>query len=328
MKDYFLYLRYRLGTIALFAAFEGLLVMMERLYGLSAENAVYSAALFALLFLCTGAVDCARFLKKLRLLRDVTRQTRLAESCLPETSNPLELAYQSLVQSLLRDKAESESRRDQKMHNLTGYYTLWAHQIKTPIAAMRLLLQERGGESDELSQELMRVEQYVDMALGYARLDSEQTDYVIRRCELDEIVRPVVRKFAPQFIRKKLTLRYEALNVRVLTDEKWLSFVVEQVLSNALKYTAAGEIRIFCEPGPTLVITDTGIGIAPEDLPRVFDRGFTGYNGRADKKATGIGLYLCRRICRKLGHEISMTSEPGHGTQARIYLGAVERVQE
>ena len=105
-----------------------------------------------------------------------------------------------------------------------------------------------------------------------------------------------------------------------MTDEKWLRFVVEQVLSNALKYTREGSISIYLEAPRTLVIRDTGIGIAPEDLPRIFEKGFTGYNGRSDQKASGLGLYLCRRVCAKLGHTITAESVPDQGTAIRIGL--------
>ena len=158
------------------------------------------------------------------------------------------------------------------------------------------------------------------MVLVYLRLDSESKDHVFRKCDLDQIVRGEVKKFAGQFIRRKIGLRYEPLGCEVLTDEKWLAFVVEQVISNALKYTEEGEIAITLEESKTLCIRDTGIGIAPEDLPRIFEKGYTGYNGRADKKASGIGLYLCRRICTQLGHRIWAESAPGVGTVIKIDL--------
>ena len=115
--------------------------------------------------------------------------------------------------------------------------------------------------------------------------------------ELDDLIHQAVRKYAPLFIRRKIALQYEDVHCQILTDEKWLEFVLEQVLSNALKYTRKGKIKIYMDPQSpkTLVIEDTGIGIAPEDLPRVFERGYTGYNGRTDKRSTGIGLYLCRQ---------------------------------
>lgn len=110
------------------------------------------------------------------------------------------------------------------------------------------------------------------------------------------------------------------MNAKVLTDEKWLSFVIEQLLSNALKYTPSGSITITLEDPLTLCIRDTGIGIAPEDLPRVFEKSYTGYNGRSDKKASGIGLYLCKRICHNLGHTITIESSLDTGTTVRIFL--------
>ena len=161
------------------------------------------------------------------------------------------------------------------------------------------------------------------------RLDSDSSDFLLRRCDLDAILRPAVRKFAPQFIRRHLTLRYEPVGKTVLTDEKWLGFVIEQVLSNAVKYTPeGGTVTVSCTDAPALLISDTGIGVEPEDLPRVFEQGFTGYNGRADKKATGLGLYLCRRVCRKLGHTIAMDSRVGEGTTVTIGLARTEREHE
>ena len=174
-----------------------------------------------------------------------------------------------------------------RMATQTDYFSAWAHQIKTPIASMGLKLQkEDSALSRRLRGDLNRIEQYVDMAMTYLRL--------------------------------------EPMENTVLTDEKWLSFIVEQLLSNALKYTPAGEISIYTQTPDTLVIRDTGIGIAPEDLPRIFEKGFTGYNGRSDKKASGIGLYLCKRVCDRLGHELSVESEPGKGTAVFLKLDRQE----
>lgn len=167
--------------------------------------------------------------------------------------------------------------------------------------------------------ELMRIEQYVEMVLCFLRLDSDSTDYVLKEYRLDDIIRPAIRKLAPQFIMKKLSLVYDTIDRQVLTDEKWLGFVVEQVLTNAVKYTSSGSVKISCEDNK-LIIKDTGIGIAPEDLPRIFDKGYTGFNGRMDRKASGIGLYLCRRICSNLGHNITAASVPGQGTEIVIEL--------
>lgn len=244
---------------------------------------------------------------------------------LPLSGNLLEQDYQELVHILFREKQMVQELSDEQYLDLVEYYTLWAHQIKTPIAAMGLLLNSEESELTlELRTELQRIEQYVEMVLCYLRLDASSTDYVLRTYDLDSIVRQAVRKYAGQFIHKKLKLDYEPLNCEVLTDEKWLLFVIDQLLSNALKYTPSGSISITLEPEKTLCIRDTGIGIAPEDLPRVFDKGFTGYNGRRDKRASGIGLYLCRRIMGNLGHGLTIDSTLGEGTAVRLDLRSVK----
>lgn len=182
--------------------------------------------------------------------------------------------------------------------------------------------------SRQLMGQLTRISQYADMALAYLRLDSEHTDYVIRSCDLDAVIREAVKKFSGEFIRRGIHLEYKGVNQKVITDEKWLEFVLEQLISNALKYTPAGSVAIYQEPGPTLCVADTGIGIAPEDLPRIFENGYTGINGRRDKRASGIGLYLCRRVCQNLGHEISAESTPGKGTTIRLNLARRESTYE
>lgn len=169
----------------------------------------------------------------------------------------------------------------------------------------------------ESESELFKIEQYVEMVLQYLRLNSSINDFVLKEYVLDDILRQAVHKYAPMFIRKKLTLNYEPIETKVVTDEKWLVFVIEQILSNAIKYTKTGSISIYEEAG-MLVIEDTGIGILEEDLPRIFENGYTGYNGRSDKKASGIGLYLCRQIFKKLGHKLSVESEAGKGTKVKI----------
>ena len=212
---------------------------------------------------------------------------------------------------------------------MTAYYTAWVHQIKTPIAAMRLTLQgEDTPAARRLMTELGRVEQYVDMALTYLRLEEGGSDYVIRTCAVDDVVRAAVRRFAGEFIDRRIALDYTPVEWETVTDGKWLTFVVEQLLSNALKYTGQdGTVRIYRE-GDDLCIRDSGMGIAPEDLPRVFDMGYTGQNGRLDRRSSGIGLYLCRRICRNLRHDIAITSKVGEGTTVRITLGRPEFVAE
>ena len=209
---------------------------------------------------------------------------------------------------------------EKKSNEWKEYYTMWVHQIKTPISALRLLLQEKNKEQDlaEEMDELFQIEQYVEMVLQYMRLDSESTDFVLRKIDLDSVIREAVHKYARLFIRRKIQLKYSAVQMEAVTDEKWICFVIGQILSNAIKYTPSGSVVIYREREGVLAIRDTGIGIRAEDLPRVFEKGYTGYNGHTDKCATGIGLYLCKRILERLSHRIWIESEEGKGTVVRI----------
>ena len=328
MKTVFAWLKYRLWQIVLFS---GLILIFSTVVWLSGAGGVlagYTALLSTALALLLALPDLRRFALRHRQLSDALKSIRVSDEQLPPPENLIEEDYRQLIRALGEEKQRQASAMDLRMSDMQDYFTLWAHQIKTPIAAMRLILQTKPENSAmEIEGELFRVEQYVEMVLNYLRLDSDSTDFVFRTCALDDIIRQCVRKYAKQFIRKRIRLEYEGTALQVLTDEKWLCFVIEQILSNALKYTAAGSIRIFTQ-GETLVIADTGMGIAPEDLPRVFEKGYTGYNGRTDKKATGIGLYLCKKILQKLGHGISISSEVGKGTRVSIDLSREEIVLE
>ena len=328
MKTVLAWLKYRLWQIVLFS---GLILIFSAVVWLSGAGGVlagYTALLSGVLALLLALLDLRRFSLRHRQLSDALKSIRVSDEQLPPPENLIEEDYRQLIRALGEEKQRQTSAMDLRMSDMQDYFTLWAHQIKTPIAAMRLILQTRPENSaTEIEGELFRVEQYVEMVLNYLRLDSDSTDFVFKTCALDGIIRQCVRKYAKQFIRKKISLEYGGTALQVLTDEKWLCFVIEQILSNALKYTSAGSIRIFTQ-GETLVIADTGMGIAPEYLPRVFEKGYTGYNGRTDKKATGIGLYLCKMILQKLGHDISISSEVGKGTRVSIDLSREEIVLE
>ena len=310
------------GAVCVFAA-------VFALYDLPLEAVAYAGVLCLALGLVLFAVGYSRFLRRHRELRQLLRQAGEKALPLPLARGLLEEDYQALLRAVCQDRARLAAENENRLRELTDYYSLWAHQIKTPIAAMDLLLQEDDSpRRGELETELLKIRQYVEMVLSYLRLDSDFTDYVLREYPLDDILRQAVRKFAKMFILKKITLDFQETGKTVLTDEKWLLFVVEQVLSNALKYTpAGGTIRIYGD-GATVVIADNGIGIREEDQARVFEKGFTGYNGRADKKSTGIGLYLCRQVMDRLNHTISLTSRPGQGTLVRLDLGRESRMVE
>lgn len=294
------------------------------MYNLPLESIVYSGLLCTFFGIIFTAIDFRRYRKKHLMLQTLSYQDSLEINSLSDIRNLIEEDYQWLIKNQSSENRRILSESERVQTELIDVTTLWAHQIKTPISAMRLLTQSgEYAEQEELSYELFEIEQYVEMVLGYFRINAESNDFILKRYDLDSIVRQAIRKYAKTFIRKKISLTMGKIEMNPLTDEKWLVFVLEQILSNALKYTNEGSISIYTEDNRLLVIEDTGIGIQEEDLPRVFEKGFTGYNGRSDKKSTGIGLYLCKKILHKLGHEISIESKIGSGTRIRINLSSV-----
>lgn len=224
----------------------------------------------------------------------------------------------SLLLALQRADKEERERQEAERRD---YFLTWTHQIKTPISALGLLLEEEQRQNRNgflMREELFKIGQYADMVLSFQRLDSIAQDKLLQQCRLEPILRQSVKKYAVLFINKGIQPQLCEVECSVLTDEKWFAFCFEQILSNSIKYTdKGGKITISTqqtEQGVALRIEDTGIGIRNEDLPRIFERGFTGYNGRLDKKASGIGLYLCRKICVQLGITLTADSEVGKGT--------------
>ena len=276
---------------------------------------------------CT--VDFLRVKREHENLKRIKTNTDVITERLPLANTVRDSDYQEIIRLLSEEHNVYCRETNRNYTDMIEYYTVWAHQIKTPIASMRLRLQNEDSDlSRKLNADLHRIEQYVEMVLTFLRLNSAGTDYVFKEYDLDEIVKTAVKKFSSDFIDRKLSLVYKPLNTKVVTDEKWLSFVIEQVLSNALKYTLNGGIKISLVGEETLRIEDTGIGIAAEDLPRIFENGYTGYNGRTDMKASGIGLYLCKRICTNLGHTITATSTVDVGTVIDIDLTQIKTEME
>lgn len=387
------YLRSKLKVVGLFLLCMSVFFSVCLLYQLeNIPKLLYAFFLWAFAGLCCGIYDFTNYVKRSAALNTALMNIENMPDILPSPEDAIERQYRVIVDTLLDERRNLLSHANFKDTDMTDYYTMWAHQIKVPIAAMRLLLQNaesKGGEAADktekpvvgvpepcaeipasetevpeagtqiqvsaevsgigtkipelytsavgynrlLSEELFRIEQYVEMVLYYQRLDSINSDFLFKEYDLREIVNQAVKKHSMFFINSRLSLNMEEFTCKVVTDEKWLQFVIGQVLSNALKYTSRGSITIrlekACGGAPaipsedsaafvSLIIEDTGIGIRPEDLPRIFERGFTGYNGRLDKKSTGIGLYLSKKILQKLSHTIEVTSEAGKGTRVAI----------
>ncbi len=319
------YLRQYWKSGLLFFCFTGIFAAVFWLYGVLTEAVLYAAGLCLLAAAAVVTVHVVFYRKRHLEYCRISRALPYETGDLPEPVSLAERDLQEMTRRLSQLLEEAQTRWQAGQRESMDYYTTWVHQIKTPIAVMKMLLEREDTEEHrELLAELFRIEQYVEMVLTYLRLGSDTSDYVFQEYDLDGIIRQAIRKYAPQFIRRKIRLIYHPASVKVLTDEKWLLFIIEQVLSNSIKYTFEGSVSIEVTPEKVLKLADTGIGIAPEDLPRVFEKGFTGFNGRADKKSTGLGLYLCRTAAGRLSHRIWAESTPGAGTTIFIDLSRPE----
>lgn len=331
-QSIFSFLKIRKVPIIIFTGIAIIFGILFYLYDIPSDAIIYGCELSFVWSAVCLLIDFYKYYKRHKLLHINREQFFNNAEELPEYMDVIEYDYQELVKELYQAKQDLISQNRIARKEMLDYYGMWVHQIKTPIAAMDILLQnteqflyqldeketiQEAMPVSDMKMELFKIEQYVEMALNYLRVEDISSDLSFKKHTVDDMVRQVIRKYSKIFISKKIKMNFKPTERHVVTDEKWFVFVLEQLISNALKYTKQGQISIYMEE-KSLVIEDTGIGIPAEDLPRIFEKGFTGYNGRENKKSTGIGLYLCKNIMDKLQWEISAASEVGVGT--KIYL--------
>ena len=312
------YLRSRGAALALYLF---TLMIILTLGYLAQQDQVYiryEMILVSFTFVCVLLADGARYRRKRRRLAQIRERAALLPQELPEPLDGLSADYDALIRVLTREFELLRTQSLLSQEEQREYYTLWVHQVKTPISAMRLILNGEDSEQSRLlKQELFKVDQYADLALKFVKLGDIAADLVVERCDLNEIAHAAVKKYSLLFIYSKLGVEIGPLSKDIPCDRMWLGFILEQLLSNSVKYTRAGGVKLYME-GSALVVEDSGIGIRKEDLPRIFEKGYTGYNGRRDTRASGIGLYLVKRAADALGISVLVTSELGKGTRVTL----------
>jgi len=312
------YIKKNLKIYLLLIVFIFIFVLIFYLYNLPFEALFYSGLLCFVAALITSIIDFNNYRKSYIDLKHLESNILNSMEDLPKSLDIRVEYYQKIIERLHNEVEKLKIEDNKKMEGLVDYYSMWIHQIKTPIAAINFLLDNEEIDVKAFRQELFKIERYVEMVLTYIRLGSETSDYVITSINLDEVVRENIKKYATLFINKKIKLNYVSHETYVISDKKWLGFAFEQLLSNAIKYTkSGGEISINISESK-LIIEDNGIGIYEEDLPRIFEQSFTGLNGRYEKKSSGLGLYLCKKTLDKLQHKIEITSEVNKGTKVIV----------
>ena len=317
MKAAAAYLRERrhiLFTWALCAAVSALVTL---LYGLPAEGALYGAVLSALGAAALLGAGWPGWRRRLNAVEQAIADPARDHIALPAPAagpHSLEGAYQQALAAQLGQCADLRRAQRQMRDDLLDYFAVWAHQVKTPLAAMRLLLQS-GADPAELEPELFCMEGCVDAAMGYLRLGADSRDLVLAPTALDRVVRGGVRRWARMFILGRLRLDYAGdAAARPVTDPKWVEFILDQLLSNAVKYTPPGGTVTLRATARDLTVADTGPGIDEADLPRIFEKGYTGANGRQKGAASsGLGLYLCALAAKRMGCDLNAGNRPEGG---------------
>lgn len=315
------YLKERKGSIIMGSIFILIFVAIFALYSIPVEIVLYPSIICLVLWMLYTVLKFYKYCKDHERRVELSNYKEVTLENLPEAGSLLEEDYQYLLKVLMPYYIAQVSEKNKKYGDMKEYITLWTHQMKTPITAIDLLLNElENNDRNKIKEQLFEIEKYLDATLQFMRLDTMNSDLLLKEYSLMDIVKQGLKYFSKTFIGKGITLKLDKFDTKIVTDEKWLLFVIKQILSNALKYTDEGSISIYVIFNKTLVIEDTGIGISEEDIPRIFERGFTGYTGRMDKKATGIGLYLSKQILDKLNHSIKINSKPGFGTRVSINL--------
>jgi signal transduction histidine kinase len=273
----------------------------------------------AVLLIPLITADFLRWRRRLQLLHTLSAAEATQLSPSPDATL---VAYQQLLTKAVAGQKTAEEAAKAQTHAFNEHFGLWSHQMKTPLAALDLLLQVKPVDTTAARGEVRSIERYVRMMLTYVKMADVNTDLVLQKLALLPLVQQQLRQLAPLFIGKNLAVRVDELP-QVVGDSQWLSFILEQILTNAAKYTKTGNVHVYWD-GDSLAVTDTGMGIMASDLPRLFDPGFSGYNGRYNQKASGLGLYMSQTIAHKMGLNITVDSTLGHGTTVRLHFAQQE----
>lgn len=316
MKGIFKFLKEKIHSIIIFLVYI-LILLISTWFGISKNYILYIILISIFMFAVNIVIS---FVKYKKLIDEINQWSTDLLTKEPEVFKNTN--FSKRIINLEKENREMESAFELKMKDFKEYISIWTHQIKTPLFSLDLILNDHPIDSNAAKNEVFEIEEYIDNLLSYMRLESLSTDFVFEEVSLDALVSSSIKKYSKVFIRRKNKVDFKASGLIIATDKKWFSLILDQILSNANKYTHNGCISIYIE-GTNLVIKDTGIGIRKEDLPRVFDKSYTGYNGRIYKKSTGIGLNLVKNTAENLSIDVLIESEVDVGTKVILNLSRV-----
>lgn len=329
-KKYILDKRYLLLFYIILMSFVSLIIFLDNTVKVRVDNILYLntvALVFLLIFLLFEFFHHHRYYANINNLIKTQKEDIIG--CLPVPISNEHKLYHTLLQKIYEEQERKIEKLQEGKREYLEFITSWVHEVKTPIAVSRLVIENSEGKPQDkilisIEEELDKIENYIEQALYYSRVDAFSQDYFINETDVEKLLKEAIKKQAKTFINKSISIELLAKDAIVITDKKWLTFIIDQILTNALKYTdKKGKITVYFEKDDKekrLIIQDNGRGIKPEDLTRVFDKGFTGYWGREEAKSTGLGLYLAKSLARKLGHDITIESIYGEYTKVVLHF--------
>ena len=302
------FIRIKAHSLVIFIIFFVLMIFSIS-FGIDRNYIYYILLLATFLFVLSLVISYIKFRKAYKEITMWTNDFSSSPNFLIKESK----IYDNIMTIYEKNK-DMENSFEDKMRLFKEYVSMWAHQIKTLLFSLDLILNDHPIDDHAAKAELFAIEEYIETLLSYTRLESLSTDFVFEEASLDELISSSIKKYSKVFIRKKNKVDFKPTGLKLTTDKKWFAFILDQILSNSNKYTQSGTISFYIE-GLKFIIEDTGIGIREEDLPRVFDKSYTGYNGRIYKKSTGIGLSLVKSAAENLSIDVSIESKLGQGTK-------------
>lgn len=322
-SNYLLSQKWLILMYVLLMIFFTLITLVDPVVQLHISSLLYIEGIALVIFFVYVGFDYYReksFFEELKRRSDLNEYLTFPETKYDDNGLFIQILKKQQDQHLKNLEAMKVERKEWQ-----DYMTSWFHEIKTPIAVSRMTY-ETDGSRESLEEEMDKIEHFIEQALYFSRLNDFHKDYLIQEIDLERIVKEAVKMHTKTFLAKKISINLDMQQLEVLTDKKGLLFILNQLVSNSLKYTDChGCISITIEKrNRSLRIKDSGSGIAAEDLPRVFDRGFTGKNGRRHHSSTGMGLYLAKNTAEKLGHKLTLSSEKDIYTEAIIHFPETE----
>lgn len=316
MKEMSKFIKIKGHSLILFVIFI-LALLASITFGFDKNYISYICLISVFLFLIDLVISYRNFK---RFSNEITYWTNDFESKAPFLIENTK-AFEN-INNIYKSNKQMENFFEIKMAEFKEYVSMWTHQVKTPLFSLNLILKDHPVDDHAAKAEVFEIEEYIETLLSYMRLESLSTDFVFEQADLDELISSSIKKYSKVFIKKKNKVNFVPTNLKLTTDRKWFALILDQILSNSNKYTQEGEISFYIDD-KNLIIEDTGIGIRKEDLPRVFDKSYTGYNGRIYKKSTGIGLNLVKTAAENLSIDVSIESKVDVGTKVILNLSRV-----